>query len=121
MPQVPRERERERKRDRRGGERRRQQRDWLLRMREEENESEAGAVEDDYGSDEIVGFGEREEMAGREKRTQMRERERIYLRERSVNKQIIKIFATCYNAVSFMKSHCSMLQKILRFETSHET
>ena len=29
-----------------------------LRMREEENESEEGAVEDDYGSDEIGGFGE---------------------------------------------------------------
>ena len=27
-------------------------------MREEENESEEGAVEDDYGSDEIDGFGE---------------------------------------------------------------
>ena len=40
-----------------------------MRMRKEENESEEGVVEDDYGSDEIVGFGEREEMVGREKRT----------------------------------------------------
>ena len=50
-------------------------------MREEENESEEGAVEDDYGSDEIGGFGEiggeignfgeidkREELRCREKR-----------------------------------------------------
>ena len=40
-------------------------------MREEENESEEGAVEDDYGSDEIGGFGEigkREELKCREKR-----------------------------------------------------
>ena len=58
-------------------------------MREEENESEEGAMEDDYGSGKIGGFdyiggqiggfseiSKREEMAGREKRTQMRERER---------------------------------------------
>ena len=45
-------------------------------MREEENESEEGAVEDDYGSDEIggfgkisgFGFGKREELRSREKR-----------------------------------------------------
>ena len=54
-------------------------------MREEENESEEGAVEDDYGSGEIGGFGEiigeiggeigsfgeigkREELRSREKR-----------------------------------------------------
>ena len=54
-------------------------------MREEENESEEGAVEDDYGSGEICGFGEisgeiggeigsfseigkREELRSREKR-----------------------------------------------------
>ena len=56
-------------------------------MREEENESEEGVMEDDYGSgkigsfDEVKGeigdFGkidEREERAGREKRTQMREK-----------------------------------------------
>ena len=65
-------------------------RDRLLRMREEENESEEGAMEDDYGSgkigseiggfgkigSEIGGFGkigEREEIAGKEKKTQMRE------------------------------------------------
>ena len=54
-------------------------------MREEENESEEGVMEDDYGSgkigsfDEVKGeigdFGEideREERAGREKRTQIR-------------------------------------------------
>ena len=47
----------------------------------------------------------------------MREREReresegIYEREK-VNKQIIKFFE--------MKPHCSMLQKNLRFGTSHE-
>ena len=59
-------------------------------MREEENESEEGAAEEDYGYGEIVdfgqigGFGEREEMAGKEKRTQMRERERgsEYMREK---------------------------------------
>ena len=52
-----------------------------LRMREEENESEEGAVEDDYGSGEIDGFGElsgeigsfgeidkKEELISREKR-----------------------------------------------------
>ena len=71
MPQAPRERERERKRERererererdwRGGERRcRRLQARLttpskaasggLRMREEENESEEGVVEDDYGS-----------------------------------------------------------------------
>ena len=60
-------------------------------MREEENESEEGVVEDDYGSGEIGGeiggfgeisseignfseIGEREEMAGKEKRTQTREK-----------------------------------------------
>ena len=46
-------------------------------MRKEENESEEGAVEDDYGSDEIGGFGKigsfgeigkREELRSREKR-----------------------------------------------------
>ena len=50
-------------------------------MREEENESEEGAVEDDYGSGEIGGFGEisgeignfseigkREQLRSREKR-----------------------------------------------------
>ena len=40
-------------------------------MREEENESEEGAVEDDYGFGEIVSFGEiskREELRSREKR-----------------------------------------------------
>ena len=50
-------------------------------MREEENESEEGAVEDDYGSNEIGSFGEirgeigsfgeigkREELRSREKR-----------------------------------------------------
>ena len=66
-------------------------------------------------------------MVGREKKFQMRERERereresegIYERE-TVNKQIIKIFETCYSVVSFMKLHCSMLQKYLRFGTSHE-
>ena len=54
-------------------------------MRKEENESEEGVVEDDYGSSKISGFdevkgeigdfgeiNEREERAGREKRTQMR-------------------------------------------------
>ena len=59
-------------------------------MRGEENESEEGVVEDDYGSNEIDGFGQiggfgkREEMAGKEKRTQMRERERgsEYMREK---------------------------------------
>ena len=56
-----------------------------MRMREEENESEEGVVEDDYGSGEIGGeiggfdeisseIGEREEMAGKEKRTQTREK-----------------------------------------------
>ena len=53
----------------------------------------------------------------------MREREResegIYEREK-VNKKIIKFFETCYSVVSFMKPHCSMLQKNLRFGTSHE-
>ena len=52
-----------------------------LRMREKENESEEGAVEDDYGSGEIGGFGninnkignfgeigKREEPRSREKR-----------------------------------------------------
>ena len=52
-----------------------------LRMREEDNESEEGAVEDDYGSGEIDGFGEisgeigsfgeigkKEELRSREKR-----------------------------------------------------
>ena len=63
-----------------------------LRMRDEENESEEGAVEDDYGSGEIGGFGninnkignfgeigKREERRCREKNgTQMRaERERV--------------------------------------------
>ena len=37
-----------------------------------------------------------------------------------MNKQKIKIFETCCNVVSFMKPHCSMLQKNLRFGTSHE-
>ena len=54
-------------------------------MRDEENESEEGVVEDDYGSDEIGGFGEisdeiggfgeigkREERRCREKRTERR-------------------------------------------------
>ena len=58
-------------------------------MREEENESEEGVMEDDYGSGKIGSFdevkgkigdfgkiGEREERAGREKRTQMREKMR---------------------------------------------
>jgi len=31
-----------------------------------------------------------------------------------------KSFATCYSAVSFMEPHCSMLQKNLRFGTSHD-
>jgi len=50
-----------------------------LRMREEENEREEGAMEDDpdeYGN-EIGSFseiGEREEMVGREKKFQMREK-----------------------------------------------
>ena len=39
-----------------------------LRMREEENESEEGAVEDDYGFGEIGGFGKREELKCKEKR-----------------------------------------------------
>ena len=52
-----------------------------LRMREEDNESEEGAVEDDYGSGEINGFdkisgeigsfgeiGKKEELRSREKR-----------------------------------------------------
>ena len=40
-------------------------------MREEENESEEGAVENDYGSGKIGSFGEigkREELRSREKR-----------------------------------------------------
>ena len=54
-------------------------------MREEENESEEGVMEDDYGSGKIGSFDEvkceigdfgeideREERAGREKRTQIR-------------------------------------------------
>ena len=58
-------------------------------MREEENESEEGVMEDNYGSGKIGSFGEvkgkigdfgkideREERAGREKRTQMREKMR---------------------------------------------
>ena len=59
-------------------------------MREEENESEEGAVKDDYGSGEIGGFdkisdeisgfgkiGKREELRCREKRrTKMREKMR---------------------------------------------
>ena len=72
-----------------------------LRMREEENESEEGAVEDDYGSDEIGGFGEiggfdkisdeirgfgkigkREELRCREKRTNSYERKERRERER---------------------------------------
>ena len=54
-----------------------------LRMRDEENESEEGDVEDDYGSNEIGGFGEiskREERRCREKRTNVdesREREKV--------------------------------------------
>ena len=57
-----------------------------LRMREEENESEEGAVEDNYGSREIGSFseingeisgfseiGKREQLRCREKRTKMRE------------------------------------------------
>ena len=63
-------------------------------MRGEENESEEGVVEDDYGSNEIDGFGQiggfgkREEMAGKEKRTQMRERERegVNIWEKKVGK-----------------------------------
>ena len=60
-------------------------------VREEENESEEGIVEDDYGFGEIGGeiggfgkisgeignfseIGEREEMAGKERRTQTREK-----------------------------------------------
>ena len=50
-------------------------------MREEENESEEGAVEDDYGSGEIGGeiggfgeIGKREEQRCREKRMNTNER-----------------------------------------------
>ena len=55
-----------------------------LRMRDEENESEEGAVEDDYGSGEI---SKREERRCREKRTnadESRERESLseYMREK---------------------------------------
>ena len=33
---------------------------------------------------------------------------------------MIKKFATCYSAVSYMEPYCSMLQKNLRFGTSHK-
>ena len=56
-------------------------------MRDEENESEEGAVEDDYGSGEIGSFGKREERRCREKRTnadERRKRENLseYMREK---------------------------------------
>ena len=37
-----------------------------------------------------------------------------------VNKKMIKNFETCYSAVSLMELHYSMLQKNLRFGTSHD-
>ena len=37
-----------------------------------------------------------------------------------VNKKMIKKFAACYSAVSYMESYCSMFQKNLRFGTSHK-
>ena len=61
-----------------------------LRMREEENESEEGAVEDDYGSGKIDGFSEigsfgeidkREELRCRDKRE--RESQSEYMREKT--------------------------------------
>ena len=64
-------------------------------MREEENESEEGAIKDDYGSGEIGGFdkisneisgfgkiGKREELRCREKRTNSYERKERRERER---------------------------------------
>ena len=65
-------------------------------MREEENESEEGAVEDDYGSNEIGGFGEisgeigdfgeigkREERRCREKNEDAERKERTQMREKN--------------------------------------
>ena len=66
-------------------------------MRKEENESEEGAVEDDYGSDEIGGFGEIGsfgEIGKRELRCREREREREYMRENPLNKKK-KIWHCC--------------------------
>ena len=77
-------------------------------MRDEENESEEGAVEDNYGFGEIGGFneiGKRKELRCREKRTnsnverkdEIKERERV-----GVNKQIIKKFGTAvYTVLNF--------------------
>ena len=65
-------------------------------MREEDNESEEGAVEDDYGSGEIDGFGEisgeissfgeigkKEELRSREKRWDKREKDGVNMREKT--------------------------------------
>ena len=100
-------------------------------MREEENESEEGAVEDDYGSGEIGGFGEigsfgeigkREELRSREKRWDKREREPEWIWERKpVNKQIIKKFGMAIRTVSYLRQYCSMFQIFETFRTSDET
>ena len=100
-------------------------------MRKEENESEEGAVEDDYGSDEIGGFGEigsfgeiskREELRSREKRWDKRKREPKWIWERKpVNKQIIKKFGMAIRTVSYLRQYCSMFQIFETFRTSDET
>ena len=67
-----------------------------LRMREEENESEEGAVEDDYGSGKIDGFSEigsfgeidkREELRCKEKRTNSNAKRKDEIKERERESQ----------------------------------
>ena len=104
-------------------------------MREEENESEEGAVEDNYGSGEINGsgkinseigsfdeIGKRKELRCREKRWDKRERESWseYMRENLVNKQIIKKFGIAVRTVSYLRRYCSMFQIFEIFRTVDE-
>ena len=104
-------------------------------MREEENESEEGAVEDDYGSDEIAALARlvvrlvalvrsaREKNSNAERKYEIKEKENIgvkYEKENPVNKQIIKKFGIAVCTVLYLRRYCSMFQIFETFRIADE-
>ena len=110
-------------------------RGWWQVVENEAAKLATRAMEDDAASDKhgsslgLVRVGSKERWAkilSREESEEIeseREREKNWERyiRPEVNKQMIKKkIAMYYSAVSFMELHYSILQKILRFRTSHE-